>query len=87
MVTTAFDRAFDLFGRDPSLVVGQGGAAGNGVYGGRRDTIEPHQLLLDSESSERREQLSHVQVDGIHLPSLVTDEGSRETTGVEARAS
>jgi hypothetical protein len=75
MVTTGFDRALYLLVRDPLLVVGHSGTAGNGVYGGCRYAIEPHQLLLDPQSAERREQLSHVQVDGLHLASLLTDDG------------
>ncbi len=64
MVTTAFDRTLDLLGRDPLLVVGQSGTAGNRVYGGSRYAIEPHQLLLDAQSPERREKISYVQLDG-----------------------
>ena len=60
MVATAFDGFLDRRDSDPALVVGHSGATGNRVDGGPRDTIKPHQLLLHSQCTERREKLSYV---------------------------
>ena len=53
MVTTAFDGFLDRRDRDPALVVRDRSATRNGVDSRRCDAVKPHQLLLDSERSER----------------------------------